>query len=582
MHERRLLRSLPSLLIIICVAGATPARALDQPTVNTMTGAQWQGADQSLYLHLYFKLSATAQPTVTDWFGSAERPGARLTNYKLFVVKNLGTSQPAFRDVTAEYIDLSEPNRTCFDQVPCPSASLNSSDPDTHVLQIQSFSQDAIVPLLKPLSWKLTYLAEITDASGNRLDAQISATTVIQSYDAKHIRNAIKIKSNINLRDSYPAPAKIVVQYTPYPGKTVGLPARILTPTAKAPASDDGIVVWLENPLPANKTNPLQISILGIKDSVGTADDVSATGTITSSAAAPMLASKAFISVSLSDIAAVHSRPTFSATGAFAPLHVASTALFLPGQIRFDPAVNFDVGSVSAKTTNAVTLPSQFLRPFIVGLPKPTISMADLASRKPSKLLVLNPMFGPRLEFDTQYGGTNVMGEGRLEIYYTALFQTADITTAKVAEANPSVRSTLNLPNNGFSITPYFQYDGGGHVNQQSISNTTARVPAVNIPTYSISRVYLGLQATGQLGRNTIVFDGSYIDLINSETVPYSKSTTVLSRSVSSWQPHFKGAYNVSIDQAGHFAGSVAWENGRAAPSFQYLNKVTIGFRVMY
>jgi hypothetical protein len=332
--------------------------------------------------------------------------------------------------------------------------------------------------------------------------------------------------------------------------------------------------------LPAGLSNSLQLTVNGITDLYGAAIPIS--GPLASAPSAPADATKDFISIQLSAIAAVHSAPTFGAIGAFAPLHIAKNVVVLPGLIHLDPAITFDTGSANAKTTNTVTLPSQFVRPFLLGLPKPPQNLAGLDSRKPSKISVLNAIGGVRAEFDTQHGGTNLMGEGRAELYLSKLYVTANARTAAVSAANPSIRSTLNLPANGWSITPYVQYDGGGHVTSQSISNATAGLPNVDIPTYSISRIYFGSQTTVQYGINSVTFDGSWFDLFFVETAPFTTNNVVSSRTVSGLQPHAKGTYNISLDQEKHFSGSISWENGRSAPSFEYLNKVTVGIQVVY
>lgn len=102
------------------------------------------------------------------------------------------------------------------------------------------------------------------------------------------------------------------------------------------------------------------------------------------------------------------------------------------------------------------------------------------------------------------------------------------------------------------------------------------------IPTFPISRFYFGSQATGQWGRQTVTFDGSWADLFLPETSAFTQNKTTLTRSISNLQPHAKGTYAFAIDQEKHFSGTLAWENGRSAPSFAYLNKVTVGVQVVY
>jgi hypothetical protein len=196
--------------------------------------------------------------------------------------------------------------------------------------------------------------------------------------------------------------------------------------------------------------------------------------------------------------------------------------------------------------------------------------------------IAANTTFGPRAEFDTLYGGVNLLAEGRFELYLRPLSQSVDVQKAVSSAGNPAIRDLLDLPANGYSVFPYVQFDGGGHLNSQSISNPKGD-PATDIPTYDIARVYLGVHGTAQvLQRNNLTLDASYVDLFSTETVPYTVNKVVFARRLSGFQPHTKLTYSFTFDEAKHFAGSIAWENGRSAPSFQYLNKVTVGLQVTY
>jgi hypothetical protein len=394
-------------------------------------------------------------------------------------------------------------------------------------------------------------------------------------YDEEKSRTNLKVTANINLKAllgqivtvewaSARGPSQTA---SPYKAKVVGIPS-------------DGIDLQLDHKLPSGKSNPLQLSVKGLTDKYGTT--VSIEGKVASSPAAPTDLTKAFVTTQLSATGAVHSLPMLTATGAIAPWHPAQRAIMIPGLISFDPAVTFDVGSSNTTSSNSVIVPSQFIRPFIFGLPNGSqIGHPDLNNLKPAKPFVINAMFGPRAEFDTLHGGVNVLGEGRAELYLLQLYQTTDQKTAAAAAGNPAIRDLLNLPQNGFSLAPYIQIDGGGHITSQSISNSGKAPPAV-IPTYDIFRLYLGLHGTAQHGKATITFDGSWVNLVDPETVPYTLNKVYYSRELSGFQPHAKGTFNFYFDDAKHFAGSTSWENGRSPPTFTYLNKVTIGLQATY
>ncbi len=532
-------------LVGVCLLMTNASGSAQTLKATSISVIPYQGDDH----HLWLLLAGVGAPVPAGWFTDSSSPGEIIQNYKIYEVTNANSSIESLNDVSSQFLNLSGQ------------------------IQIRLKSR-MTVPLKQPLHSDRTYLIEAKDAHGNVLDATIVASPTLASSDTKHLRNALYVNANVQLKATYSANA-VTVTYDPGQGKKTVYPARVL-----GARQNLGLEIWLDEPLPAGLSNSLQLTINGITDFYGVAVPIS--GPLASAPSAPADATKDFISIQLSAIAAVHNAPTFGATGAFAPLHIAKNVVVLPGLIHVDPAITFDTGSANAKTTNTVTLPSQFVRPFLLGLPKPPQNLADLDSRKPSKISVLNAMGGVRAEFDTQYGGTNLMGEGRAEFYLSKLYATANARTAAVSAANPSIRSTLNLPANGWSITPYVQYDGGGHVTSQSISNATAGLPNVHIPTYSISRIYFGSQTTVQYGISSVTFDGSWCELFFVETAPFTTNNVVSSRTVSGLQPHAKSTYNISLDQEKHFSGSISWENGRSAPSFEYLNKVTVGIQVVY
>jgi hypothetical protein len=517
---------------------------------SNVQGYQRQGDANRLKLVFDFGSAAMA----SQWFGNGASPAARLSNYALFQVLSPNTSQMHLKDVTREYFD----------------------DSGTDHLTLDSFSNSIELPLKQPLHSEITYIAELSDPALGRLDATITASPAIIAYDEAALRTKLKITANINLSAALNQPITIKRSFAPGAAST--------TDSYQSTIVDiqtDGIVLKLERKLPSGKTSPLQLSIQGLHDNYGTAVNIQSK--VASVPAAPTDLTKAFVTAQLGAIAAVHSSPTFSAIGAIAPWHPVQRTVVLPGGIFFDPAANFSVGSANAKTSNSVIVPSSFIRPLIVGLPKLKKGepSPDLNTLKPAKPFVINMMFGPRAEFDTQYGGVNILGEGRAELYLSQLFQTSDVRTSTIATGNPAIRDLLALPQNGFTLAPYIQFDGGGHINSQSITNAGS-VPAVNIPTYSIVRLYLGVHGTGQRGKATVNFDGSWVDLFHSEIVPYTVKTTVYSRSLSGFQPYAKATFSFYFDDAKHFAGSIAWENGRSAPTFAYLNKVTIGLQATY
>jgi hypothetical protein len=192
---------------------------------------------------------------------------------------------------------------------------------------------------------------------------------------------------------------------------------------------------------------------------------------------------------------------------------------------------------------------------------------------------VLNLSFGPRLEVDTKYGGVNALGELRAELYIPPLSKAASVQQAVLGSGNPAIRNLLELPTNGFAFAPYVEVDGGGHVTSNTVSVGKS---SVDVPTYDIGRVYVGLYGTVQASIFSFSLDSSWVDLLSTETIAYTTKTMALLRRVSGWQPNTTAGVAVTFDHAKHYGLTLTYQNGRSAPNFQYLNKVTGGVKVTY
>lgn len=542
-----------ALFVGLCgLAFSSPLAAQDEGRLQV---GQLQGANYARLLRLDF--GALAADKADKWFLRQNAPGTSLSNYFVYVVLNPESSSMQVCDVSRDYLDAARQ----------PSGCAIPADPPSSV-QIGKITVDADVKtvdilLRKPLHAGTHYIFSIRHSDQDKLEVSFSNTTSIITPDPTKIRSVLMVKSAVNLRavPGQPVTVSRAVAEGPAPMAET-YPATINRVEA------DGIVLVLQKELPSGKSNPLQLEAKGLTDNYATA--VKIQGKVQGAPAVSKDISNAFVTTQLSAMAAVHSAPTFSGTGAIAPWHPASRMIWLPGKMVLDPAVNFDVGSANANSSNSVIIPSQFSRAFTPSAPS-----------SEGYPIALETTFGPRAEFDTQWGGVNLLGEGRAEFYIRQFSHSVDVQKAVIAAGNPGIRDLLELPMNGYSIVPYVQVDAGGHLNSQSISNPTGH-PAVDIPKYDISRLYLGIQVLAQLGRNNVSLDASYIDLFLTETVPYTTNEIVYSRSLSGFQPHSKLTYSYTFDDAKHFAGLISWEDGRSAPTFRYLNKVTAGLQVTY
>jgi hypothetical protein len=139
----------------------------------------------------------------------------------------------------------------------------------------------------------------------------------------------------------------------------------------------------------------------------------------------------------------------------------------------------------------------------------------------------------------------------------------------------------LEGPDFGFSFVPYLELDGGGHVNNETVKNSEP-IASELVPRHGIFRVYTGGVAEVDYKRVTVKLDGAMIEMALPETIGFTTSSGVALRRVSGIQPHTKASIAFSFDQAKHYSWDVTYENGRSAPNFEYLNKVSSGIKVIY
>jgi hypothetical protein len=506
------------------------------------------GADQTDPRQVLIQVTGMTSTQFEAFFGLA-RPGHKGSAYKLYVISHLDEPEMRADDQTSAYINPAQDVQVGFGEIKC--------------------------PLLQPLLAvkDQSYLIVINGlGSKGRVISKIDPKGSIISTGPVRVANEVKITAPIPLSNQQDSMIEVdrkkatlkAGQFTPTPDK---IPARI------ARIDADGLVLELRKRLPSGSNS---LSVVGLKDAAGNL--VSAQGKIDVNAA-PTNEADAYVLAKVGANAAVHQAPVFTFTGSIAPLHPPSRATFL-GPVRFDPSTTIDVGLRSTKSANSIIVPAAFTRAVIFGLPNPTeqVSLAQLQKVNP---FAMQFAFGPRIETDRDFQRLNSLGEFRWEIYLPGLSKDSIGRKASVAVAHPDYRDFLELPTRGYTFTPYFQFDGGAHVNEETVANTKTKQSVV-VPSHSIARAYFGLKGTIQFWLASIDLDTSYIDMLDQETIGYTTSTQALLRRIKGWQPHAKAAFSVYLNPAKHAAFTITCENGRTPPNFEYLNKVDVGFKVIY
>lgn len=504
------------------------------------------GALQTNPKQLSIQVDGMGDKQFEAFFGP-QGPGSHVNAYHVYVITHQDEPEMRVDDRTSDYL---------------PSTATTQAG----MSQVQ-------VPLLRPLRADETYLIVVTGiGKAGRVIGKIDAKGKVLTSNESRIADEVKVAAPVPISNRENDIVKIErKKATPQGDIVASTPETIDARVSRIDA--DGLLLELVKPLPSGSSS---VSVKGLQDSYG--NPISAEGKIDVTAA-PANDSDAYVLATVAANAAVHQAPVFTLTARVAPLHPSIHAVFW-GPVRVDPSTAIDIGLRSTKSANSIIVPAPFNRAVILGLPKPNNSDGPLMFRKVNPF-AMQFMFGPRIETDRNFQRLNSLGELRWELYIPGFSKDMSARKAKLSALQPQYRDFLELPNRGYTFAPYFQFDGGAHVNEETVTNGKTK-DTVTVPSHTISRAYFGVKGTLQYWLASVDLDASFVDMFQKETIGYTTNTQALLRQVEGWQPHTKLNFAVSFSKAKHEAFNVTFENGRTAPNFEYLNKVDVGFKVIY
>jgi hypothetical protein len=429
------------------------------------------------------------------------------------------------------------------------------------------------VPLIGDFDSKLAYVVTADNVARTvpRLSVRISGKATVTSFDVNATATKIKISCAFYIKPS--AKGLTITRRRVMRDKTGKLvEAPVTYHASQITAVPDGLLVTLDKKL--NSAQPNEISVSGLEDGPG--EQIAAKGKITVTGV-PANEKDAWLLLKTSSSEAVHAAPVFEFTGNVAPLNPGSLARYLcktgvklcdatsfdAGSIRFNPSINFDIGFNTTKASNSVVVPAPLQKVFYRGNNN------------------FNLAFGPRFETDRRFARYNVLGEGRFEFVFSPFSDSVSTQKKRLGSKDQAAVANLEGINWGYEFIPYVQFDGGGHVNKEVVTNTTTKV-SVTVPAHTIARTYVGLQTTLEYKRATLAFDSSMIDFGTQEIIGYTTKKSALLRHVDGIQPHTKLSFDYALDVTKHFSLNISYENGRSAPNFEYLNKVDTGLKLLF
>jgi len=305
--------------------------------------------------------------------------------------------------------------------------------------------------------------------------------------------------------------------------------------------------------------------------------------------------------------AAVHQKAVFQLSGKFSPL---SRYYFSRASDRdhrslypdyWDPALSVDVGLRSTKSANSIIATGLF-RHWIDAENCPAAKKSTGILVSYNRWLDANPdclsdvrlAIGPRSETDRDFKRFNLLGEIRFDFdFYRWKGAIADQKKMILSDLKgcaiekkdcakmKAEADFLEGPDWGFSLVPYIQLDGGGHLNNETVTNSKTK-STETVPRHEIVRLYAGGVWEIDYKRTTWKLDGAMIEMAATETIGFTTTSGVALRRVSGIQPHAKASFDLSFDPAKHYSWNITYENGRSAPNFEYLSVFTSGIKVIY
>lgn len=283
----------------------------------------------------------------------------------------------------------------------------------------------------------------------------------------------------------------------------------------------------------------------------------------------------------------------------------------------FDPMVSFDIGFNSTKSKNSIIVNLPFVyylnysnRNNVTAQADAAVAAEKAAGRDAIPLYVYGGWldtpndrladvkfsFGPKIEFYRKYRPRNLLGSLRGDFEFHKWLGTisarrklisADLNLSASKDEDKKIFGRLPQINFGWKLVPYAAFDGGAHVTSETVSKKFGSMTqSVVVPHYNIARISGG--ATGLVewvvARKYVGFSFDYamVFIGSPETNSVATSTRLELRRIRGFQPFFKTTLEFALDPAKRYAFKAVYENGRALPSLEYLNKVTTGISITY
>jgi len=197
---------------------------------------------------------------------------------------------------------------------------------------------------------------------------------------------------------------------------------------------------------------------------------------------------------------------------------------------------------------------------------------------------------GPKFESDRRFARINALGTARLDFklhrFLGSIREKRNLLTGQPEGLSKEQAAQVEIKS-GFTIVPFIGLDFGRKVTSEAVENKKKKVRVI-IPQNTIFRGFAGFNSTwesevpGLQLPISISLEEKFTYLSREETIGSVVDSGVDLRKVSRFQQRSVLSFDLFFNQVRRYSFNITYENGRKAPNFEYLNKITAGFRVVY
>ncbi len=209
--------------------------------------------------------------------------------------------------------------------------------------------------------------------------------------------------------------------------------------------------------------------------------------------------------------------------------------------------------------------------------------------------------YGPKIEADRKFKRVNLLGNLQFELrlrrwrgsvgqqraYLLSDAAPSSLSEKEANEQGALTETQINLIRlkRGFSFTPFFGFDFGGKLTNETVESEDELVQT-KIPRHSILRAYSGFRNLFEWEMfsfpSSLSIEETVLYLGREEVIGDPEAKIVGIRRLRGFQHLGKLSFDLYFDQLRRYSFNITYENGRKVPDFEYLNKVTAGFKFSY